>query len=338
MSKDFSYKLSNVNFLLVIFVVIIHSSCKRFINFSTNQLALVSYNFINTFLQVAVPLFFLISAYLLYRDLNKNNLKEKLSRRFKSLVLPYIIWNILFLIYYFIMNKIMISLGMESLNFDFSFNNIIPDLLWNGYFHTSWYIRNLIIYTMFSPFLMHILKSKKLSIFLNIILIIIQLVLKCGYSNPLYFFPIYFFGAILAYHNKENIENIRCKKRDILLAIPLLIVTFICSFYENNLAVMFFYRLFGSISFYIILSSINLIYKKPPKIAKISFLLMIIHVAIVQILTQLLIILFDITLLKSLIYPIITTSLTIEITKLIYIFLNRKLKNVLSILIGNRIK
>ena len=45
---------------------------------------------------LAVPGFFMCSGYLFYRNLTWGNIPEKLKRRVYSLVIPFLIWNVLY--------------------------------------------------------------------------------------------------------------------------------------------------------------------------------------------------------------------------------------------------
>ena len=55
---------------------------------------------------LAVPGFFMCSGYLFYRNLTWKKVTEKLKRRVFSLVIPFLIWNLLYYILHFVARRI----------------------------------------------------------------------------------------------------------------------------------------------------------------------------------------------------------------------------------------
>ncbi len=102
-SPAFSNRVSIYSFLLSVLVILVHA-----VNLSENgavlsesafwgRLTIPGYIedfFTNTLGQVAVPGFFLLSGYLFFRTLHgPDGIPGKLSRRLKSLLVPYLLWN-----------------------------------------------------------------------------------------------------------------------------------------------------------------------------------------------------------------------------------------------------
>lgn len=126
-----------------------------------------------------VPTFFLISGYLFYNKQTSFNLlifKEKLKRRFHSLVIPYILWIILFFIISTILMipeansfyewknsvaKYIIEHGYLRIFYDSNIIGAEPYKLLIGWeqdhsaplLFTFWYLRDLIVTILISPFL-----------------------------------------------------------------------------------------------------------------------------------------------------------------------------------------
>lgn len=100
LSKEESRRLDFLKCIATIFVVFIHGYSKE-LNYSNGADApafpnwlFISENFVSgTLAQCAVPLFFLISSILLF--MKKRNYKTTISKKVKSLILPYFIWNAL---------------------------------------------------------------------------------------------------------------------------------------------------------------------------------------------------------------------------------------------------
>ena len=102
MVKDLSYywhKKTVLSFLAIIFVVIIHNSAT--IQYSlTDDFLSNATNLIHNFFayglgSIAGPVFFLIAGISLFRNYKSSMYTEKLSSRIKSLLIPYLLWNII---------------------------------------------------------------------------------------------------------------------------------------------------------------------------------------------------------------------------------------------------
>lgn len=115
--------------------------------------------------EITVPLFFFISGFLFFYRVDKWNQQvyvRKLKSRFHTLVIPYLLWNTLFLLYVAFLGWIMPSL----LTFKKSFLTMTPLEILNTYWELSqgliplWFIRDLIIINLLSWILYWMLKPK----------------------------------------------------------------------------------------------------------------------------------------------------------------------------------
>ena len=147
--------------MLILGVVVIHSNIKSFVTPGYSQEGVDIVKFIVSLMRICVPSFFIISGYLFFYRVNKftlNIYKEKLYRRVKTLVIPYVLWDIfcaclfLFKVYFLHLN----DLGIVE-------NNIIQ---WGKFFQgfifieqaqgfpyafAFWFIRNLIVFSILTP-------------------------------------------------------------------------------------------------------------------------------------------------------------------------------------------
>ena len=112
-STRFSRKVTIVSFILSIGVMYIHAKNLAYYDFGDalgTPIYVLNQIFSETFGRVAVPFFFLQSGYWLFRydiyEKNSGNLKRKLKKKVKSLVIPYLLWNTLGLLYYVIVSHI----------------------------------------------------------------------------------------------------------------------------------------------------------------------------------------------------------------------------------------
>ena len=134
---------------------------------------------------IAVPTFMLISGYLLFRGgtMSIDVYKEKLKSRFYTLLIPYIIWNILFLLYifacYWAFPSLMSSMGDYVENFTFT---SLLNVFFLPVLAPMWFIRDLIFLNLLAYPIYCILK--KTGIFFVICLACL-FIFKIYYSIPL---------------------------------------------------------------------------------------------------------------------------------------------------------
>jgi fucose 4-O-acetylase-like acetyltransferase len=128
-----SKRINSLRFLLIVFVVIIHNgiSAKSFSERSIEAL-IPAYvenvqRFIGIITAVAVPLFFLISSYLLYTKETK--LVPVLKKKCRTIVLPYFLWNLLLVLFYFL---------MQSAPYTKQFFNSAPEYMIKNYDLIDW--------------------------------------------------------------------------------------------------------------------------------------------------------------------------------------------------------
>jgi fucose 4-O-acetylase-like acetyltransferase len=108
--KDLSRRIISLRFILIVFVVIIHNGFSAKIFEQRNIMAIIPdyveniQRFIGIITAIAVPLFFLISSYLLY--FKEKEFMPALKKKCRSIVIPYILWNLLYVLLYFAMQTL----------------------------------------------------------------------------------------------------------------------------------------------------------------------------------------------------------------------------------------
>lgn len=213
-SKNLSSKISFMNFFFTICIVVHHlnisgmyENClfaKRIINF----ISLTGYP--------AMTFFFFTSGFLFFYNLNNfNKYISKLISRIRTLVIPYILWNIITI---FVFKFFRMDNGMSFLQ-NMLLNNGNGPI--NG---PLWYIFRLITYIVFaSPIWLIMLNChfkeknkinycKYINLFLIIAIIMYNILAKPSYYSFIYWLPIYLFGGFcskyyLPFFNKENVKR-----------------------------------------------------------------------------------------------------------------------------------
>lgn len=148
-----------------------------------------------TLVKVAMPMFFVMSGYLFFANVEKFNKEiywQKIWRRIKTLLIPYIIWNLL--------------MAVKMNTFDLS-------IFWEPANMPLWFLRDLIVVSMATPIIY--IGVKKLGWWVFVILLPIYLTGICAIQpgpNP---YAICFFtlGAFLSIRKMGLIDT--CKRFEV---------------------------------------------------------------------------------------------------------------------------
>lgn len=128
----------------------------------------LTYIISETISRCAVPCFFLISGFLFFRGVDffsADVFKQKLKRRVKSLLIPYLIWNAITLLLFYLSQQLLPGLnsGATKAIADYSFIDWIRSFwdLSNGFPICSqfWFIRDLMVMVIFTPLIYFLCKK-----------------------------------------------------------------------------------------------------------------------------------------------------------------------------------
>ncbi len=337
MDGKISKRISLLSFVMTLVIVVFHCQCQGDpTNFSTADVFLVDAlsDNINTFGMVAMSYFFAITGFLLFNNLNFETYPKKLKKRLFSLLLPFLIWQIIFIGYKLCLGA-KYSIG-DLLSSIFLMSAKPP----NG---VLWYVYAVFVLAVLSPIQLFIFKSKiagKVSII--IISIASYILLKFtpsfaegfvsyGYMAQIIdYLPAYCFGSYCGYwHNKTNKNNMfgSC------------LITVLCSlFFNNMISGVFVYTV-------IRLLPIALIYLLPinenkDRVFHTSFLIYAIHRPIQMLVRDhgfhLILKCVDSIFIANVIYILLSLGLVILAAFLIYKVLNRIAPKALALLTGGR--
>ncbi|NDP22195.1 MAG: acyltransferase family protein, partial [Paludibacter sp.] len=196
MDKYLSDKIKVLSFVLIILVVFLHSY-----NLSKNTIDSFDLNhFIQNFIsngvsRIAVPLFFLISGYLFFKDkpCSVLDFKNKFKKRFYSLVIPFVFWSSLGILTFFLLQLIpnLTKFFTNKLIISFNYIDFLNTLVINPIPFQLWFIRDLIVLILISPLLNFILK--KFNLFFICSIFILWFIIPTFYiftSESMLFFSI----------------------------------------------------------------------------------------------------------------------------------------------------
>lgn len=227
MNKYQSDKLKAISFFLIILVVLVHStnlSVRMDMNFTSINKGLNSFfqNFISDGLaKIASPLFFAISGYLFFLNIKKGlpgEFLEKYRKRFRTLVLPYLLWSIFGLLLYFIIQSIpnFKPFFTRELIRDYSFSQVLVRIFLQPIPYQLWFIRDLTVLVLVSPLVYWLLKS------LNHFIVLLFLILWFVNFNYVVFdnrsILFFTFGAYFSVNGLDP-HNFKVKNQHIYLTL-----------------------------------------------------------------------------------------------------------------------
>lgn len=251
-----------MNAFLTVLIVVMHSETpERF----GQELSWNTYPFIWVVFRltkIAVPSFFFLSALLFYRNCEWKDIPNKLHRRIFSLLIPFLIWNILFTGFYVTLDY------MPALASKMNGNSGINDIqgFWDAVIETRftplWFVKFLIIYNILSPIILLLIKNKWIGLTAIITLFVGSMHNDWGYFSLYHWLPVYLSGALIGRYlyapgmNEWAPLPALQSSRIIQILIAVVFFIFLCSAFvpDNKLL---FYETIGAILFWFVTEAIG---------------------------------------------------------------------------------
>ena len=149
---DFSNKITVISFIMAVCIVYQHTKYHRVDNPYINDIRDFAFFLWTT----CVPMFFAISGYLFFRNFRLNDSKKKLLRRIKTLLIPYLIWNLLYVCFMIVMHKLGL---MSDLNIDVDALGITKAVI-NAECSPLWFIKYLLLFSCIAPIAYFVLRYR----------------------------------------------------------------------------------------------------------------------------------------------------------------------------------
>ena len=196
-----------ISFLSSILVLFIHSYFAQ--DNINNSLASVinhkfSFFFSRSITQFAVPMFFLLSGISFFKGYNNKKYLTKIKSRIHTLVIPYLLWNTVWMLWEILGSYSFISkFSAAGEPYPLTILNILKGIFFYGCNTPFWFILDIIIFSFAAPILFLIIRNKYVGIISVAGLSIISLL---GIYLPieLFYYPMsivfYMIGAIIGYH------------------------------------------------------------------------------------------------------------------------------------------
>lgn len=213
-----------------------------------------------TLVKVAVPVFFIISGYLFFSNVRAWNLtvyREKMQRRVKTLLIPYLIWNLL------------MAVKLQTFSWSMFWVYWKPagaqiDWLGNEQLMTApanmplWFLRDLMVVSLLTPVVY--IGVRRLGFWLFGLLTICYLSGICAFIPGLSSYAIYFFtfGAFLSIHRMNLVETMKRYELPAYILSVILAIAMICTYHTSIFSsLMLTFRITGAIAVFCLTSHIS---------------------------------------------------------------------------------
>lgn len=342
MNRDtyFSKKITVINFILSISIVILHANCSDLLNSNIIYLEKL-FNFIRIITDAAVPTFFIISAYLLYKNYDIKNYLRKLKRRISSNVVPYIIWSAFFLTCFLILDNIPIIGEIVNSSIEYSLSGIFKYLLLAKSDPPLWFLRTLFEFVIISPIIyLLVRKNKVFGWIFFMIALIINGIIKFSYTeltSILFWMPIFIAGCNLSFHYFK-IENVqRVDKR---ISYACLFILFIIGISLLNISdksfIYYLYRMISPIAIWNIIDLFDINKLSESKYVNYSFFIFCCHYPVIFVVKKILSKVIGISTIGVLIIYIFTIIVSLIIILCLAFILKKYFNKIWNIINGNR--
>jgi peptidoglycan/LPS O-acetylase OafA/YrhL len=195
----------------MVLIVFYHTDTSLLLSMPLNGVSSVLYQILRTLMHVAVPLFFIFSGYLFFRQpehFTRKVYRDKLERRIRTLLIPYLIWN-------FFAMFVTIGTSIFSLHPDYfidSFVGIGEGFCGMPKAFQLWFLRDLMLMCLLSLPLYYLLRGRRPWILLLFALLYVyQWTYRVHpiiyrFPSALLFFSV---GAYMGIHKMNIIETVR---------------------------------------------------------------------------------------------------------------------------------
>lgn len=285
--------------------------------------------------ETAVPVFFMISAFLFYYNADINNIKDKLKRRIFSLIIPYLLWNIIGYLYFQIISLFpFIKINYGGSIEDFSFVGLIKSAFTGEYNLVTWFLRSLIIYTYVLPVFNKLYKNK----YLSFIFLVVSFYISTRFrvNNEMSYLVYYIFGIFLAYNYKDIFVKRFSKLFSLLSFTTVVILSVFYAVADINYGSIFSNILYCTMSILLWVSfDVTAIDTKPKWWMNTSFIMFVSHEMILEPIEKIILLVFGSTscgaIFDYLFAPIFTVTFIIILCKFL-----KKMPSIYKLLSGNR--
>jgi surface polysaccharide O-acyltransferase-like enzyme len=169
MDKRLSVKISIVSFLLLLLVVVAHTINLDYQPGADNTVWYIQYFFSYKLVKIIVPIFFFISGYLFFMNIDpeaKMNLavyREKIAKRLRTLGVPYLFWSFVGFAFLYVLQMIPQTASYFGSPFHkMTFWQQLWYCFWEPVNYPLWFIREVLLYVLVTPLMFLAVKYLKI--------------------------------------------------------------------------------------------------------------------------------------------------------------------------------
>lgn len=247
-TKNWSLAILWINLILSIFIVFLHANFDEEVVKNVGGMYHTVKLYTSVIADTAVPAFFCISAYLLFRKGDEQfkslvDYKKLVQSKVKSLLIPYVIWNIVGFIY-----KNMLSV-LKHQAVEIPPRSIVWGLVMSEWNQPLWFIRALFILMLLSPIIYWCCKRRYIACVIWASLILAYNWVKYPYSSFISWLPAFFVGAYVGLNHKNWVEERNIRTATFIILWALFATWVIISRAPESSFFYYSYRQIGSILF-----------------------------------------------------------------------------------------
>lgn len=226
----FSNKKTLVSFILSLFVFFIHFSVFSAFSAAGSTMKNVL-DFFYAFTYVAVPLYFVISGVLFYRDYTPRKTLYKWKKRFFSLCIPYLFWNTFWLVLALLGNYTPLGAFTGGCRTELTLQAVLRGVFLHEFFTPFWFIQYLIVFTLFCPVIWFLVAHKVIGMTVIILYFIANIGVDCLGISTLWINTSLFYYLIGAWIGIHGFDEFTSKKSGKLSRLLVLLFILCCVFF-----------------------------------------------------------------------------------------------------------
>lgn len=209
--NQFRNKIYWFTFAFSILVVWVHAYNSELFLGRTEEAALIyaiEHGIGDTIAQIAVPGFFMISAYLFYRNFTWEKLWPKWNSRIRSILIPFIVWNTLYYLGYVVGSRLpFVTDVVGKGTVPFGLMPAVDAIIHYTYNYVFWYLYQLILLITLAPVIYPVIRRRYLG---AVLMVLMAIGVYFGFALPqlnLDALLYYCAGTYAAIHLKPHVET-----------------------------------------------------------------------------------------------------------------------------------
>ena len=217
MNPAVSRRITWIKSILCLLVIYVHCRNTDWFDVSTGpMIAAAEERLCDIFAKIAVPGFFFFSGYLFFRGYQPDQLKRKWKNRVFTLVIPFILWNLIYYVIEILLRILPFTAGaFAGTEVPVNLREILAAAFNCKYQPVFWFPQYLIIYTVLAPVIWALLRKKTSGLItigavLAAVLILSNIPLPGWTRTPLLllqYIPAYLTGCYASIHLRAFFED-----------------------------------------------------------------------------------------------------------------------------------